>query len=117
MLLHNFPLRRAHGGRHFCEKFFRRKFRRVGRGQQHAVWFQHRQRGGHEVAEIFLHAEHAVFLRLRKRRRIKHDGVERAAFLRQPPQPVERVAVNKIMRRRVEAIQREIAFAPLEIFF
>ena len=58
-----------------------------------------------------------MLLRLRKRRRVEHHGVERAAFLRQPPQPVERVAVNEIVRRRVEAVQREVAPAPFEIFF
>src|SRR5208283_2150513 len=41
----------------------------------------------------------------------------RAPFLRQPPQPVERVAVNEIVRRRVKAVQREIAPSPCEIFF
>ena len=117
MPLQNFPLRGANRRFHVREKFFRRPVRRVRRGEQHSARLEHRQRGGDELAVIFFRAERAVFLRLRKRRRVEHHGVERAAFLRQPPQPVERVAVNEIVRRRVEAVQREIASAPFEIFF
>ena len=79
--------------------------------------FEHAAARRRRVAIIFFRAKRAVLLRLRKRRRVEHHGVERAAFFRQPPQPVKRVAVNKIVRRRVEAVQREIALAPFEIFF
>ena len=117
MPLQNFPLRAANRRVHVREKIFRRPVRRVRRSEQNPARLHQRQRGGDEPAVIFFRAERAVLLRLRKRRRVKHDGVERAAFLRQPPQPVECVAVNEIMRRRVEAVPREIAFAPFEIFF
>ena len=116
MPLQNFPPRRVNRLFHVREKFLRRPVRRVCRGEQDSARPDQRQRGCHQFSVILFRAEYTVFLRLRKRRRIERHRVERAPLLRQPPQPVERVAVNEIVRRRVEAVQREVAPSPFEIF-
>ena len=117
MPLQNFPPRAVNRRVHVRKKIFRRPVRRVRRGEQPAARLQHGERGGDQRAKIFFRTESAVFLRLRKRRRIEHDGVECAAFLRQPPQPVNGVAINKIVLRWINPIQNKIAFAPFQIFF
>ena len=89
----------------------------VGGGEQHTAKLEDGQRGGHEAAVIFFGTEGPVFLGLGKRGRIEHHGVERAALFGEPPQPVEGIAVNEIVRRRVEPVQGEVAPAPFEIFF
>ncbi len=82
-----------------------------------AAALEQRQRGGHQPAVILFRLERAALLRLREGGRIEDDQVEHPAFFREPPQPIERVAVNEIVRRRVKSVQLEIAPAPSEIFF
>ena len=52
-----------------------------------------------------------------KRRRIEHDAVEPPLLFCQAAQPREDVAINEIVPGRIELVEREIPFAPFEIFF
>jgi len=115
-MLQNLPGAMADSGFDVGEKFFRRPGRGVVRGEQNPPGLHERQRGGHEFCKILFRAEHAVFLRLRKRWRIQHHRVEPAAFSRQPPQPAERVAVNEIVPCGSSPSTVKIAPAPFEVF-
>src|SRR5258705_9061189 len=54
---------------------------------------------------------------MRKGWRIKNDNVEPPALFPKAAQPSENVAINEVVRFAVEAIKREIAPAPFQIFF
>src|SRR5258708_21473599 len=49
--------------------------------------------------------------------RAKNTGVEPSSFFRGPPQPVEGVAVNELVPRRINLVEEKIAPAPFEVFF
>src|SRR5439155_20125820 len=83
---------------------------------QDALWVEQRQRERHQFAEILLRLKHAVLLRLRKGRRIERDQVELPSFLCQTPQPIENIARDEGVVRHAQAVEREIALAPFEIF-
>ena len=117
MPLPDFPLRTMDCPFDGREKILWRPVRCIGGCQQHAPGLEDGQSGGHEPAVILFGTERAVLLRLRERRRVEDDGVKRAPFFRQPPQPVEGIAVDEIVRRRIQAVPGEVALAPLEIFF
>ena len=84
--------------------------------EQHAAGFQYAQRRCHQLAVIFFSSEHAALFRLREGRRIKNNRVKRAPFLRETTQPVECVAVDEVVLRGIKTVQREVAFAPFQIF-
>src|SRR5207302_5766981 len=84
--------------------------------QQNSVALQHGQRRGHEFAIIFLRLKSSVLFRPGKRRRIEHDAVELPLACCEAAQPLEDVAINEIVPGRIEPVEREIPFAPFEIF-
>src|SRR5882724_1842115 len=112
MALKNFASSLLDRALHTREKKFRFPIRRVGRGEQHAAGFEQWQRGDDKLSKIFFHPERAVFLRLRKGRRIENNGIKAAFLFSQPPQPVEGVAENKIVRGGIESVQSKVALAP-----
>ena len=116
MLPENLAACGANGGCDLAQEFFRRQSGRVGGGKQDPLGFEQKQRAGHEFTEILLRLKHAVLLRLRKGRRIERDQVELPSLLCQTPQPIENIAGNEGVGGRVQAVEREIAFAPFEIF-
>src|SRR5207302_8500691 len=49
--------------------------------------------------------------------RVENKGVEAPALLREPPEPVEGVAVDELVTRRINLVEEKIAPAPLQVFF
>ena len=89
----------------------------VGRGEEYAAGFDQRQRGHREAAVIVFGAENPRLLGLREGRRIEQDQVEASPFALHAPKPIPGVAINEIVRRRIDPVQGEVAATPFEVLF
>jgi len=87
----------------------------VGRTKQHPARHDQRRRQFRQFEIIPLRPERPAFLRRRKRRRIEQHDVPRLPAFREPLQPVEHVAENKIVAGKIEFVRPEVVLPPLQI--
>ena len=71
--------------------------------------------GPGELRPVLFRTEPPAGLRGREGGRVDQDDIELPPFLRQAPQPVERIPVNEIVRGGIQLVQDQVPSAPVEV--
>src|SRR5581483_2287952 len=80
----------------------------VARDEELTARREAREPEGDELGEVALDAPRLALLGRREARRVEDDDVPRAPLAPEPAEPLERVAVDEVVRRRIEAVELQV---------